>query len=78
MRFNRTSGAFELDYIVNRAFSAPTVIFVPVQIHYPSGYCANVSGGSVVSKPGSELLLIKNGLATTVRVTITAGPCTAS
>ncbi len=69
--FNPTTGAFLLRYLPNYAVSAPTVIFVPTQIHYPNGYCAKVSGGSVVSKPGKELLEIANakvGGAVTVRL----------
>jgi endoglycosylceramidase len=75
MRFNPSSGAFELDYLADHAVSAPTVIFVPVQIHYPFGYCAKVSGGSIVSRTGREILLVRNGPAAAVRVTVTAGSC---
>jgi endoglycosylceramidase len=73
--FDPTSGAFHLEYLANHAVSAPTVIFVPTSIHYPSGYCARVSGGSVISQPGRTLLLVKNGLARTVEVNVTAGLC---
>lgn len=75
MSFNPTSGAFELDYVADHAVSAPTVIFVPVQIHYPSGYCAKVSGGSIISRPGREVLLVRNGSASTVEVTVSTGSC---
>jgi endoglycosylceramidase len=75
MSFDPTSGDFRLDYVADHAISAPTVIFVPVQIHYPTGYCAKVSGGSVVSRPARELLLVRNGSAAAVRVTVTAGSC---
>ncbi len=74
--FDPTSGAFRLRYVPDRSVSAPTVVFVPTDIHYPDGYCARVTGGRVVSQAGSSLLEVRNGArSTSVRVTVTAGKC---
>ncbi len=76
MMSNPTTGAFKLQYVPERTVHAPTLIFVPVQIHYPSGYCTRVSGGSVISKPGASILQIQNARgARVVTVTVTAGTC---
>ena len=77
MTFDPTNGAFRLDYVPNHAILAPTVIFVPTRIHYPSGYCATAIGGSVISGPGSRELLVRNDTgATLVRVSVVSGSCT--
>jgi len=74
--FDPTSGAFQLAYVPNHAIHAPTVIFVSTQVHYPGGYCALVSGGTVVSSVGSEILLVANDhTARSVSVTVTRGAC---
>ena len=74
--FDPTSGTFHLVYLPDHAVHAPTVIFVPTQIHYPNGYCARVSGGSVISRPGSELLEVRNATtARSVSVNVTSGTC---
>lgn len=74
--FDATSGAFHLVYAPDHAIHAATVIFVPTQIHYPAGYCARVSGGTVISKPGSRLLEVDNApTSRSVRVNVTAGAC---
>ncbi|MGD0321785.1 MAG: cellulase family glycosylhydrolase [Acidimicrobiales bacterium] len=76
MSFDPTSGAFQLRYAADHAVHAPTVIFVPTQIHYPNGYCARVSGGTVISKTGSELLEVKSARAgRTVRISLSSGAC---
>jgi len=76
LSFNTTSGAFHLVYIPDHQVSAPTVVFVPTQVHYPDGYCARASGGTVVSKPGSELLEVENApTGNSVSVNVTSGPC---
>ena len=76
LSFDPTGGTFHLVYVPDHALHAPTVIFVPTQVHYPNGYCARASGGSVISRPGSELLEVTN--ATTgrlVSVSVTSGTC---
>jgi len=76
MSFDPTSGAFELVYKPNDALHAPTLIFVPTEIHYRHGYCARVKGGTVTSRPNSELLRVKTATSThSVEVRVTAGPC---
>jgi endoglycosylceramidase len=76
LSFDPASGAFHLAYVPDHAIHAPTVIFVPTQIHYPTGYCARVAGGTVVSKAGSQFLQVVNApTGSSVRVTVTAGAC---
>jgi len=76
LSFNPTSGAFHLTYAPDRAIHAPTVIFVPTPIHYPDGYCARASGGSVISSPDSQLLEVENApTGRSVSVTVTRGAC---
>jgi len=76
MSFDPPSGAFHMVYVPDHAVRAPTAIFVPTQVHYPSGYCARVSGGRVTSKPGSEVLLVENAPAgRSVSVSVTSGSC---
>jgi endoglycosylceramidase len=74
--FDPTNGDFRLRYVPDHSVHAPTLIFVPTEIHYPSGYCPQVAGGTVQSKKNAELLEVENahtGLA--VSVSISPGPC---
>lgn len=74
--FDPTTGAFRLVYRPNRAITAPTVVFVPTAIHYPHGYCARVTGGTVTSPRNSELLLVHNARrGGMVTVSVSAGRC---
>jgi endoglycosylceramidase len=69
--FSPASGAFELTYVPDHRVRAPTVVFVPTQVHYPHGYCARVSGARITSAEGSDLLLVHNrrtGHRVTVRI----------
>lgn len=76
MTFDPTSGAFTLRYVPNHSVHAPTVIFVPVAVHYPVGYCARVSGAAVTSAPGAPLLTVQNRPRShSVRVTVAGGRC---
>ena len=76
MSFDPTNGAFHLVYIPDHAVQAPTVVFVPTQVHYPSGYCARAVGARVISKPGSQVLLVQNAQAgRSVTVSVTSGSC---
>ena len=62
---------FHLLYVPNAQIAAPTVIFVPVAVHYPKGYVASVVGGVILSKPDATHLVVANQSgATTVQVTI--------
>ncbi len=76
LSFNPTSGAFHYTYVPDHHVGAPTVIFVPTQIHYPGGYCARTSGATVVSRPDSEFLEVDNERnRDAVSVSVTAGAC---
>jgi endoglycosylceramidase len=76
MSFDATTGAFTLAYTAQAAVKAPTLIFVPVRLRYPTGYCAHASGGTIVSKPGSNYLQIRNDeAATNVVVQLRTGSC---
>jgi endoglycosylceramidase len=78
MSFDPQTAAFHLTYVPNPAIHAPTVIFVPLLAHYPSGYCPSVNGAKVVSKPGAQLLELSNSGNSNdgdVDVTVTRGTC---
>ena len=76
LSFNSTSGVFHLSYVPNHAVDAPTAIFVPTQVRYQSGYCARASGANIVSRRGSEILLLRNVASRTlVSVTVASGSC---
>ena len=73
------TGAFDLTYVPNHRIHAPTVVFVPTEVHYPHGYCARAVGGQVTSRRGSDLLDVQNDRSGhRVTVTITAGRCGAT
>ena len=74
--FDPTTGVFHLAYVPDHAVRALTAIFVPTEVHYPNGYCANTSGAKVISKPGNEVLLVENDPSgRLVSVTVTPGSC---
>jgi endoglycosylceramidase len=79
MSFDVSSAAFHLTYRPLAGARGPTVVFVPTALHYPDGYCARVSGGTVTSRSGNELLQVVNGPGRAadnrVSVTVTAGVC---
>lgn len=76
--FNRTTSEFELVYSTakaagggNFAAGAQTTIAVPA-IHYPDGYTATATGGTVVSPPNDPELVVEQGAGTApIRVTVT-------
>jgi endoglycosylceramidase len=75
--YSPDTDVFHLAYAPNHGIHAPTVVFVPTEIHYPRGYCAKVSGGRVSSAPGSDLLEVTNGrTGRLVTVTVEPGTCT--
>jgi endoglycosylceramidase len=75
--YSSDTGVFHLAYAPNHRIQAPTVIFVPTQIHYATGYCAKVRGGRVTSAPGSDLLDVRNArTGRLVTVTVAPGACT--
>jgi endoglycosylceramidase len=74
--YSPTTDVFHLAYAPNHRLHAPTVVFVPTNIHYPRGYCTKVTGGSVTSAPGSDLLEVQNGrTGKLVTVTVEPGSC---
>ncbi len=78
MSFDPVSDRFELRYRADPEITEPTVIYVPVAMHYPDGYCASASGAGarVVSTPGAGYVDVDNGTgAAGVTVSITPGRC---
>lgn len=76
MSFVPTSGRFVLDYRADAAIREPTVIFVPVAVHYPHGYCARATGGRITSAPDATHLDVENSAgATDVAVSVRPGRC---
>jgi endoglycosylceramidase len=74
--FDPDSGQFLFRYQVNPGVKAPTVIFVPLKLHYPHGHCVTVTGGRVIKSGSPHFVDVANGRrATTVTVTITKGHC---
>ncbi|MGA7416714.1 MAG: cellulase family glycosylhydrolase [Acidimicrobiales bacterium] len=77
--FDPASADFHLVYAPKAQVDAPTVVVVPVAVHYPEGYCAQVTGGTIVSKPDSTHLLIANTPnASIVAVTVKPRTCQGS
>ncbi|MDA8185366.1 MAG: cellulase family glycosylhydrolase [Actinomycetota bacterium] len=76
MGYDPTTDAFHLTYRTDRSIHQPTVVFVPVRIHYHGGYCAVPKGARVTSTAGSShLTLAAIRDAATVTLTIEAGRC---
>jgi endoglycosylceramidase len=75
--FSPDTGDFSLAYVPDHRVHAPTMIFVPTEIHYPHGYCARVSGGRVTSVLRSDLLRVRNApTGHLVKVSVEPGTCT--
>ena len=76
--FSPQTDVFDMAYVPNHRVHAPTLIFVPTQVHYRHGYCTRTSGASVISPRGSDLLEVRNDRAgTRVTVEVTPGRCVA-
>jgi len=74
--FDPASGRFTLKFEADPRIAEPTVVFVPIAMHYPHGYCATATGARITSAPDSGDVDILNGAeASDVTVTITAGSC---
>lgn len=74
--FDPSSDRFALTYVPDRDDGAPTLIFVPVHARYPSGYCAQVRNGRVLSQPDAEHLVVGGSVPpASVSVTVAPGPC---
>jgi endoglycosylceramidase len=75
--YSPNTDVFHLAYAPNHRIHAPTVVFVPTELHYARGYCAEVRGGRVTSAPGSNLLEVENArTGRLVTVTVEPGACT--
>ncbi len=74
--FSPSTGVFHLVYVPDHRVHAPTLVFVPTELHYPDGYCARTSGAKVTSAPGSDLLQVQNARSGhRVTVVVTPGDC---
>jgi endoglycosylceramidase len=74
--FDPSSGRFTLRFRPNPRITEPTVISIPVSLHYADGYCASATGAHITSAPGASHVDIQNGAtAADVTVTITWGRC---
>jgi endoglycosylceramidase len=76
--FSAQTDQFDMAYVPNHRIHAPTLIFVPTQVHYRHGYCARASGGRLTSARGSDLLEVwNNRTGSRVTVEVTPGRCAA-
>jgi endoglycosylceramidase len=74
--FDPRTATFHLDYVANPGATAPTLVYVPVSVHYPHGYCAAATGATIVSRRDATSLVVRNDdRATTVTVTVHRGAC---
>lgn len=72
LSFDPDTGDFDYRYVAQPA-RAPTVIYVPVALHYPAGYVAQATGGRITSPPGAHWLVVENDPgATNVEVVVRA------
>ena len=73
--FNAATAGFTMTYLPNPVITAPTIIAVPA-LRYPNGYCSDVTGAAIVSRPDAGLLELKNDSGTgLVTVTVAPGRC---
>jgi endoglycosylceramidase len=76
MSFDPTTARFELRYRPDPEVHAPTVVDVPVAVHYPQGFCTVVRGGHVVPAGGRDHVdVVASPGAASVAMTIRAGRC---
>jgi endoglycosylceramidase len=76
--FSPQTDVFDMAYVPNHRIHAPTLVFVPTQVHYRHGYCARTTGASVTSARGSDLLQVRNDRkGSRVTVEVTPGRCKA-
>ena len=77
--FSPQTDVFAMTYVPDHHVHAPTLVFVPTQLHYRHGYCARTTGARVTSARGSDLLQVQNArTGRRVTVHITPGRCGAS
>ncbi len=76
--FSPATDVFDMAYVPDHHITAPTLIFVPTDVHYRHGYCARTTGASVTSARGSDVLQVRNNrTGRRVTVEITPGRCSA-
>lgn len=76
MSFDPSNGTFVLRYTPKHSIHAPSVIFVPTEVHDQKGYCARVTGGVVISQAGSDILDVRNAsTGHLVTVKVSPGSC---
>ena len=76
--FSPGTDVFDMAYVPNHRIHAPTLIFVPTQVHYRHGYCARTTGARVTSARGSDVLQVRNNrTGSRVTVEVTPGRCAA-
>jgi endoglycosylceramidase len=74
--FSVSTQTFHLDYIPSGRHGAPTLVALSPASEYPNGYCAEVSGGTVVSLPGERTLMVRASRnARRVTVEVNKGSC---
>ena len=73
--FDPETAEFHLDYVPKPQVKEPTVVFVPVAVHDPKGYCAQVTGGTILSKPDANHLVVANSPNASI-VTVSIKPLT--
>lgn len=59
LSFDPSTGEFRFVFTAAEA-TAPTEIFVPVDLHYPHGYDVTVTGGEAVGAPRSTTLVVES------------------
>ena len=65
-----------IKYVADPRITAPTLIRVPVATRFTNGYCADVTGGTVISANDAPILMIKNPPQTrTITVTVFGSDC---
>ncbi len=52
--FSPQTDVFDMAYVPNHRVHAPTLIFVPTQVHYRHGYCARTHRGQRDVGPGER------------------------
>jgi endoglycosylceramidase len=74
--YSPLSDVFDLSYVPDHKIRAPTVVFVPTEIHYQHGYCATVHGARLTSAAGSEHLELQSARsAHEVTLQVAPGRC---
>jgi endoglycosylceramidase len=74
--YSPLSDVFNLAFVPNHRIHAPTVVFVPTELHYPNGYCARATGARVTSPSGSDQLTVENARSGhSVTVSVAPGRC---